>query len=682
MAGLRVSSAGAGALVLALACSPSTQSPAAAARASSAEAGAKGSAVSSSEAVPVGVRDPTWGQAAAPVTLVAFLDFECAFCARVHPTLRALLDKYGPEQIRLVVKHAPLPFHERAIPAAVAAQAVYEAAGGNAFLEYADLLFDEADALSDSRLLASAEAVGVARDVYLKHVADPAVARKVQADSELAAELGIDGVPAFLINGAPLVGARPIADFQTIIEHELRAASELLRRGVSAPEVFASRVSVNFGERAAASAEPPAYEDTAYRVPVGSSPARGPENAPVTIVEFADFECSYCARAHQTMEKLLEKYPGKIRWVMKHTPLAFHPAAVPAAITALEARRQKGEAAYWQAVERIYAAPQLTPDALLQIAETLNLEPQALRAALKDEVSHPQLQADADLALDLEARGTPHFFINGRRMAGAQPLSVFEEVVKQELQKVATLGEAQGSGTTYESLQREAQAPPGLVRQDVPPPPDTAPGLGKDAAPVTVQMFSDLECAYCRRALPTLSALMKKYPDQVRVVWRHLPLGFHKQARRAAVAALEAQAQLGGDGFWKMSALMWGFDADAVRGGTLALDGASLESGSPASDLSMDALKQHARALGLDEPRFVRAVEAGVHLPTVEQDEALAARLGVNATPAFFVNGYSLMGAQPLNRFERLVRRALEDGRAPQERSATKASELGAAPAQ
>src|SRR5690606_36548044 len=173
-----------------------------------------------------------------------------------------------------------------------------------------------------------------------------------------------------------------------------------------------------------------------------------------------------------------------------------------------------------------------------------------------------------------------------------------------------------------------------------------------------------------------------KYPDQVRVVWRHLPLGFHKQARRAAVAALEAQAQLGGDGFWKMSALMWGFDAAAVRGGTLALDGASLERGTPASDLSMDALKQHARGLGLDEPRFVRAVEGGVHLPTVEQDEALAARLGVNATPAFFVNGYSLMGAQPLNRFERLVRRALEDSRAPQERSATKARELGVAPAQ
>src|SRR5688572_13339028 len=81
-------------------------------------------APASSEIIPVEITDATWGAPAAPVTIVAFLDLQCPFCARVMPTLEKLQDDYGPQRLRLVVKHLPLVFHAQARPAADAAQAV------------------------------------------------------------------------------------------------------------------------------------------------------------------------------------------------------------------------------------------------------------------------------------------------------------------------------------------------------------------------------------------------------------------------------------------------------------------------------------------------------------------------------------------------------------------------------
>ena len=121
-------------------------------------------------------------------------------------------------------KHNPLPFHQDALPAALAAQAVYEAAGPDAFFAYADLLFRGQQALTDANLLQWAADVGVDRSTLLRFASSPEVRGKIEGDIALAQSLGPAGTPSFMINGVRLVGAQPYEDFKTSVDAELAAA--------------------------------------------------------------------------------------------------------------------------------------------------------------------------------------------------------------------------------------------------------------------------------------------------------------------------------------------------------------------------------------------------------------------------------------------------------------------------
>ncbi len=616
---------------LGMSCAPNASSPTA--------VSATGVSQPSSSSVPIDADDAVWGDPAAPVTMVVFVDFECRFCARGHDTVVQLRRRYGPEALRVVYKHAPLPFHLAALPAARAAQAVNYEKGAQAFFDYADVLFANTTALGPDNLEQWASAVGLDPRRLRELTDSQAVVEAVERDMELAESVGVDGVPAFLINGAQIVGARPLDEFERVVEHELRAAKLLKERGTEADLVYAERVAVNLDLAGTARAEP---EEPPYVVPVGTSPSVGPEAAAVTIVEFADFECAFCRKAHATIATLMQRHPGQIRWVMKHHPLDFHPLAVPAAVVALQVHRERGSEAYWGALQRMFVDERLQQATLDELIQSHQLDAEALARALSLGPNDPQLTADRDLAMDLGAQGTPHFFINGRRVAGAQPLSSFEAMVQEELAKVEALKPQQGAATPYERLQRLASPPPGLERMAVELPPADSPSMGPLDAPVVVQMFSDFECGYCGRVMPTLEALRQRYPNEVRVVWRHLPLPFHRHARPAAAAALEVRSQKGDGAFWKMTNRLFGRE------------------GRDAEQLDAATLSKYVAEFGADMARYDEAMRSGVHDAAIERDLALAEELGFSGTPTFVVGRYKLVGAQPLSRFERLVRLSLE----------------------
>lgn len=596
----------------------------------------------SSEAVPVEADDPVWGNPTAPVTVVAFLDFECAFCARGFAILQQLRTQYDASQLRVVIKHSPLPFHRRGIPAAVAAQTVFLHAGAEAFQGYAAALFEDPTALSDARLERLASDVGVPPESLRHGIADPEIRGQVDGDLDLASALGISGVPAFYVNGARLVGARPPSEFTAIVDHELRAANALVASGTPAIDVYASRVAVNF--RSSPAPDPRNDDQVAFVVPVGHSPVLGPPDAWVTIVEFADFECPFCAHVQPVIKRLMEQHPGKVRWVIKHHPLDFHALAVPAAILALEVRAQRGDVAYFAALDRLLAARRLDQRLLTTVAAEFQLDAQRYAASLATGRRHPQLVADGDLAMDLQARGTPHFFVNGRRIAGAQPIERFQTMLEEEFAKVAAL-RAQGlTGAPYEMLQARAQRPPGLVAVHVEPPDATTPSVGPHDAPILVQMFSDFECGYCRQVMTTLDQLRQRHPERVRIVWRHLPLSFHRHARIAARAAMEVRAQRGDEAFWQFARMLFGL------------------SGGDYERLSRSRVMQAGMELGVTREGLEQALAGGVHDAVIDRDIATAARLGITGTPTLVVNGYQLVGAQPLERIERLVRLSLDSG--------------------
>ena len=142
--------------------------------------------------------------------------------------------------------------------------------------------------------------------------------------------------------------------------------------------------------------------------------------------------------------------------------------------------------------------------------------------------------------------------------------------------------------------------------------------------------FSDFECPFCLRAHQTLGEVFKTYGDRIKFVYRHFPLQNHPNARPAAEASACAAEQ---DKFWPYHDRLF----------------------ANPTQLAAEDLKHHATAVGLDLSRFSTCVDSHKYRKLVEADIAAGSALGVTGTPAFFINGRSLDGAQPLEVFKRLI---------------------------
>jgi protein-disulfide isomerase len=169
-----------------------------------------------------------------------------------------------------------------------------------------------------------------------------------------------------------------------------------------------------------------------YEVASEGFPSTGPENAPITIVEFSDYQCPYCTRWHaQVYQPLLAAYPGKIRLVYRQFPLtSIHPDAFPAAEAAMCAGEQN---AYWQFHEKIFSSDALGSSVYTQYAQELGLDMTTFDTCIAERKFQDAVQADLDFAVNLGVRSTPTFFINGLAIVGAQPLDVFKQVIDKEL---------------------------------------------------------------------------------------------------------------------------------------------------------------------------------------------------------------------------------------------------------
>jgi protein-disulfide isomerase len=169
-----------------------------------------------------------------------------------------------------------------------------------------------------------------------------------------------------------------------------------------------------------------------YDIPSEGFPTIGPANAPITIVEFSDYQCPFCRRWHeQVYEPLLAAYPGQIKVVYRHLPLtSIHPDAFTAAEAAMCAGDQD---AYWPYHEKLFSSETLGMQTYNQYAQELSLDVEAFQTCMTEHKFQDAIQADSDFAVNLGVRSTPTFFINGLAIVGAQPLEVFQQVIDKEL---------------------------------------------------------------------------------------------------------------------------------------------------------------------------------------------------------------------------------------------------------
>jgi len=163
---------------------------------------------------------------------------------------------------------------------------------------------------------------------------------------------------------------------------------------------------------------------------------RGNPNAPVTIIEFSDFECPFCKAAQPTLTQVLAKYGGKVRLSYRDFPLnSIHPHAQSAAEAARCAGEQKK---FWEYHDLIFADPaKLDPATLRGHARAIGLDEKQFDSCLSSGKFQPQIQNDIDAGMWSGVNGTPGFFINGVLLSGAQPAAVFEQLIDSELKAIS-----------------------------------------------------------------------------------------------------------------------------------------------------------------------------------------------------------------------------------------------------
>ena len=391
------------------------------------------------------------------------------------------------------------------------------------------------------------------------------------------------------------------------------------------------------------------------RVPVEGAPGIGTESPLVTLVVFSDFQCPFCSRLEPTLAQLLRDYREDVRIYFRHYPLPFHEHARDAAEAAIEAGIQGGDAAFFRYHDALFEHQNaLETEDLVRYAVELGLDGERMRRALVTHAHAARVDADLAEGRDAGVQGTPATFVNGRLVSGAQPYDAFAEVIDQELataramveggvprdQVYTTLMQAAAAGAAPEAeAEDEEEAEPAADRVYEIPVPRDAPRRGGNRARVVVQVFSDFQCPFCARVVPTLDRLEEEFGDRIQIVFRQYPLPFHDHAHLAAEAAMEVRAQGGDRAFWTYH--------DRLFQNQGALE--------------TDDLVRYAEGLrGVDGRRLRRALEQGTRRAAVDAEiEAGRAVPGGFGTPTSFVNGRMISGAQPYEVFQAAVQAAL-----------------------
>jgi protein-disulfide isomerase len=377
-------------------------------------------------------------------------------------------------------------------------------------------------------------------------------------------------------------------------------------------------------------------------VPFAHDLRRGPKPSKVTIVEFSDFQCPFCKRAEPTVKGLLDKYGKDVALVWMNQPLPFHDHAMDAATAFQAAGRQSPEKA-WKLHDKMYENnTALTRDDITKYAGEVGLDVARFKKQWDDPKIKEEVAEDQKIATQVGATGTPTFYINGREIVGAQESSAFEKIIDDEIKQADTLIK---KGTPLKDvytkrLETAALAAPPSAAPDAPEGKQDvkvgdAPAKGPASAPVTLVAFSDFQCPFCSRAVPTLKEVEAAYPGKLRIAFKEMPLPFHDKAHLAAEAALAANEQ---GKFWQMH--------DKLFANQQALDRPSLE--------------KYAQELGLDMGKFKKALDTGKFKDKVDAEAKEGAAVGATGTPTFFINGSKLVGAQPLDSFKAAIDKELK----------------------
>ena len=514
----------------------------------------------------------------APVKVIEFFDYQCPYCAATIPALDEALRSY-PGKVQLVLRNMPLSIHPDSM---LAHQAALAAAEQGKFWEMHALLFANRSRLKPENLLDYARQLKLDIARFQQRLQSGYYKAAVEKDIALANSLAIHATPTFLINGQKLVGAQSAERLKWAID----AALDPRNAGEALPPLEPTKAILK-------------------KLDFSHSPVRGNKDAPITIIEFSDMQCPFCAAVTPTLRQLMTQYPNKIKWVFKNFPLEFH-ADSPLAHRAVLAAGQQGK--FWEMHDLIFADQNaIKPSDLLQKAQRLDLDITRFKADLDSDKIKEMVEADLKEGAQLDVGGTPTFFINGNEYSGAMSLFQFQEIIGKEMPLEIPVHAATDSANGRDEI-----------------------SIGAADAPVTLTWYSDLQSDLTVKATLQVRQLMSTYSGKIRVVFKNRPLETHPGAMKLHEAALAANAQ---DKFWQMHDLIIA---------------------NPHKD-DKQTLLGYASRLGLDLKRFESELDKSTYRAAVESDLEEARARGVFGTPVFFVNATRIDGLQPQKQMEQVI---------------------------
>lgn len=574
---------------------------------------------------------PYRGALDAPVKMEAFSDFQCPYCSRFsNETLPSLLENQiaGGEVVLIYYDFPLTSIHPQAAAAANAARCAGES-GAAAYWGMHDRLYlnqaEWSNRNANDVFLRYAEELDIAGDDFKACLDEGRYDADVKVDLAEGRSRGVGSTPSFFLNGQPVIGAYPLDYFNQAIA------------AVNSGE--------SLGNAQDNSPQGPAVKPTPATIVMDNIVAElGDPNAAVTIVEYTDYQCPFCARhVTTTFPRLITEMidTGRVHYVIKDFPLdSIHPEARGAAVAARCAAEQ---GAYWQMHEALFTTQSEwgglgvgAKNVFAKMAADLSLDKGKFETCLNDGRYDTLIQANQDEGISLGITGTPGFFINGFPISGAQPYELFEYAIG--LAEDGTLADAYVANDQNAQAQA-TPAPSAPVEIDT----TNSPSIGDPKAPVVMIEFTDYQCPFCHRHfVETFPQIKAEYIDtgKVRYVFMEFPLtSIHPQAQLASEAALCAHDQ---GAYLEMHDLLfsrqdeWTGREDAGR-----------------------IFKSYARDLDLDQTKFNQCLDGREHQAAVQADVQTGMRLGVNGTPAFFLNGHFVSGAQPFALFQSGIERLL-----------------------
>lgn len=351
------------------------------------------------------VGPPSKGRADAPITLEIYSDFMCPYSRKLAQIQPELEKKYGG-RLRTVYNHFPLPFHKGADKLAEASACAQEQ---GKFWEMHDVLMAWEGEAGPAKLAEAAQKIGVEPGAFSACMQEGRYAGFVAASISEAQKKGVNSTPTFFINGRMGAGALPLEMLTGAMDWFENPKGEYPGR--------------KFNPTAQQAPPPPApiVDDKPVEFDkefLAKGPSEGPADAPVTVIEFIDYNCPFCQRGALDLEPVLKASKTPLRLLSKQLPLPMHPNAEKHAVAALCADEQ---GKYWPFRAQIFGKywGKQTVDDLKTAAAEAGLNRKKFDDCLDNSKTLDRVKADVAVGTKAGVNGTPTYFVNGKRIVGA-----------------------------------------------------------------------------------------------------------------------------------------------------------------------------------------------------------------------------------------------------------------------